>query len=62
MRTDPPEVEALNAVFAVMKRRAARVSKPGHWRVFRDGDRVVFEPVCAANDPEPPPPMAPLIA
>lgn len=61
MRQDPPEVEVLNALFAVMRRRCARVAKPGHWRVFRDGERVVFEPVLTggaipANDPEPPMP------
>ena len=61
-RNDPPELEALSAVFAVMKRRCGRIAKPGQWRVFRDGDRVVFEPILTggaipANDPEPPMPL-----
>jgi len=64
-RNDPPELEAAVAFFEVLKRRTPRIAKPGQWRVFRDGDRVVFEPILTggaipANDPEPP--MGPLIA
>lgn len=65
MRSDPPELEALNAVLTVMRRKSQRIARPGFWRVFRDdGDRVVFETLSPANDvvSSPPPPMPPFVA
>lgn len=36
-------VETQEARNRVMKGRVQRICKPGFWRVFKDGDRVVTE-------------------
>lgn len=65
MRTDPPEVEMLRAVFQVARGKAGRINAPGLWTVWRDaGDEVRIKIIRPANDvvASAPPSMPPFVA